>query len=272
MTVFEIFVFHETYGPVLLERKAKKLRKETGDNRYMSSFDDGDSSRQKLIRAIIRPTKMLFMSPIVFALSLYLAVGYGYIYLLFTTMTQVFEEQYHFGAGVVGLSYLGIGCGMMLALFGFGYFSDKMVKQQKRKHGSVKPEVRLSLILPSTVAFPIGLFWYGWSAQARTAWIVPIIGTVFCGFAQIGIYMPINTYLIDAFTIHAASALAANTILRSVVGAVLPLAGQPLYAKLGLGWGNSLLAFIAIALAPVPVLFIKYGEYMRTSPRFQVKF
>lgn len=82
--------------------------------------------------------------------------------------------------------------------------------------------------------------------------------------------MPIQTYLIDAYTIHAASAIAANAVLRSLVGAVLPLAGQSMYKALGLGWGNSLLAFIALAMCPIPVIFYKYGERIRTSPKFQL--
>ena len=82
--------------------------------------------------------------------------------------------------------------------------------------------------------------------------------------------MPIQTYLVDAFTLHSASALAANTVLRSLVGALLPLAGQKMYAVLGLGWGNSLLAFIAIGLCPIPWIFYKYGERIRKNPRFQV--
>jgi len=84
--------------------------------------------------------------------------------------------------------------------------------------------------------------------------------------------MTINTYLIDAFTIHAASAMAANTILRSIFGAVLPLCGLDMYNKLGLGWGNSLLAFIALAMVPIPFLFSTYGERIRTNPKFQVEF
>ena len=84
--------------------------------------------------------------------------------------------------------------------------------------------------------------------------------------------MPISTYLIDAFTRHSASALAANTILRSLFEAFLPLAGPPLYKALGLGWGNSLLAFIALAMVPVPVILWRYGESLRTSRRFKVEF
>lgn len=83
--------------------------------------------------------------------------------------------------------------------------------------------------------------------------------------------MPISTYLVDAYTLHAASALAANTVLRSLVGALLPLAGPTMYDALGLGWGNSLLAFIALAMCPIPVFFYKFGERIRMSPRFQLK-
>jgi hypothetical protein len=84
--------------------------------------------------------------------------------------------------------------------------------------------------------------------------------------------MPISSYLIDAFTIHAASAIAANTVLRSLLGALLPLAGPSMYEALGLGWGNSLLGFIALAMAPIPVLFWRYGEQLRLSKRFNVSF
>lgn len=83
--------------------------------------------------------------------------------------------------------------------------------------------------------------------------------------------MPLITYLVDAFTIHASSAIAANTVLRSLFEAILPLAGQPMYKALGLGWGNSLLAFIALAMIPIPFILIKYGERLRTSERFKVQ-
>lgn len=82
-------------------------------------------------------------------------------------------------------------------------------------------------------------------------------------------FIAISMYLIDAFTIYAASALAANTVVRSVAGAVLPLAGLSMYKALGLGWGNSLLGFIAVGLIPVPILILRYGEWLRK--RFEIK-
>jgi hypothetical protein len=81
--------------------------------------------------------------------------------------------------------------------------------------------------------------------------------------------MAMQTYLVDAFTRYAASAIAANTVLRSLLGGLLPLAGLRLYNKLGYGWGNSLLAFLALAMVPIPVLFSIYGERIRT--KFPIK-
>lgn len=115
------------------------------------------------------------------------------------------------------------------------------------------------------------MFLYGWTADKHVYWFVPVLGTGMVGLGLLATFMPIQTYLVDAFTIYAASALAANTVLRSLVGALLPLAGQKMYATLGLGWGNSLLAFIAVAMCPIPIIFYRYGERIRKNPRFQVK-
>lgn len=81
--------------------------------------------------------------------------------------------------------------------------------------------------------------------------------------------MTIQVYLVDVYTLYSASALAAATILRSLFGAFFPLAGPPLYKALGLGWGNTMLAFVAVALIPIPFLFIRYGEKIRRNPRYQ---
>ena len=116
---------------------------------------------------------------------------------------------------------------------------------------------------------PSSLFLYGWTAESATHWIVPLIGTAGLGLGVTTASIPIRTYLADAYTLHAASAIAAGICFRSILGAFLPLAGPPLYAALGHGWGNSLLGFIALLLVPVPILFYRYGERLRA--RFQIE-
>lgn len=195
------------------------------------------------------------------------------MYLLFTTFTFVFQENYGFSTSIVGLVYIGLGVGMLVGLLGLGASSDPLMRKLAAKHnnGKLKPEYRLPLLMYAGPTIPVGLFIYGWTAQYEIHWIVPLIGTAFVGVGLIAAFMCINTYLIDAFTLYAASAMAANTVLRSILGAVFPLFGLQMYNALGLGWGNSLLAFLSLALVPIPFGFYYFGERIRTHPKLQVK-
>ena len=112
--------------------------------------------------------------------------------------------------------------------------------------------MRLPLMIAFSPLVLVGFFWYGWSAETRTHWIVPILGTLVIGFGCLFVMMPTQIYLVDAFGPEAAaSAIAANTMLRTLFGAFIALAGPPLYANLGLGWGNSVLGFICMLFLPV---------------------
>ena len=125
----------------------------------------------------------------------------------------------------------------------------------KTKTKKTEPESRLPLTitLPGTLLFPAGLFLYGWAVEIRTHWAVPLLGTATTGFASTLVFVAVQTYLIDAFEEFAASAVGANVVLRGVVGAVVPLGGMGLYRELGWGWGNGVLGFVSLGLAPLLV-------------------
>lgn len=211
---------------------------------------------------------MLLFSPIVQVLSVCSAVSYGFIYLLFTSLTSSFERRYGIMQPEVGLLYLGFGVGNIIGNFSLGLVSDRLMKKMA-KAGEMKPEYRLPLLAPGSLLMPAGLFIYGWtleySSQYNIHWIVPEIGLFIFGLGSICISMPINTYLVNAFTTYAASATAANTVLRSLIGGLLPLCGGRMYKALGDGWGNSILAFIGLAFIPGILLVYKYGEYLRKN-------
>jgi MFS family permease len=183
--VISVFTIRESYAPTLLAAKTKKLRKETGNQNLRSALDTGRSPMDLFLFSIVRPTKMLFMSPIVFLLSLYVGVIYGYLYLLFTTISSVFEGQYGWSQGSVGLSYLGIGIGSFFGLFLLGATSDRLLNHLAEKHGERKPEYRLPPMIPGSFFVPVSLFIYGWTAYYKTHWIVPIIGTAFLGVGML---------------------------------------------------------------------------------------
>lgn len=195
-------------------------------------------------------------------------------------MTEVFQEYYGFTTSTVGLAFIGLGVGSMIGILLFSATSDRYIQRKAAQadaeaqatggvKAGMKPEYRLPLLPLGAMFIPAGLFIYGWTADYKVHWIAPIIGTAVVGIGNLIVFMSIQMYLVDTFTIYAASALACNTVVRSLAGAVLPLAGLPMYSKLGIGWGNSLLGFIAVALFPVSILVLRYGEALRN--RFVIK-
>ncbi|KAK2595224.1 hypothetical protein QQS21_007077 [Conoideocrella luteorostrata] len=269
-TVLFFILVRETYAPVLLQRKVSRLRCETGNLNLRSALESNLSPRERMVRSLRRPLVLLFRSPIVFLFSLFIAMVYSYQFLLFVTIPNVFGKLYHFSVGATGLAYLGIACGLLIGNALFGQMSDRILMRKANGH-KLKPEYRLPLMIPAAFCIPACFFIYGWTTYYQVHWIVPICATSLLGIGLNMSLMTIQVYLVDAYTLYAASALAATSILRSLFGAFIPLAGAPLYDNLGLGWGNSTLGFVAVALIPVPFLFIRYGEAIRTSPRYRMK-
>ncbi|KAI1375839.1 major facilitator superfamily domain-containing protein [Hypoxylon crocopeplum] len=266
MTILTFFFLSESHAETALRAKANRFNKEQ-PNTYIKPVADVNAV---LFRSILRPMRMLVQSPIVTGLSLYLALIYGYLYLLFTTFSTVFPKQYGFGIGILGLAFLGLGVGMAVALIMMSWFSDWSQEKLTKKHGQSKPEYRLLPLVFGIPFLPIGLFGYGWTAEYEIHWMVPIFFTSLAGIGLIFSFVPTQIYMVDAFTKYAASALAATSVVRSIFGACLPIAGLPMYSALGYGWGNSLLGFIAIVASVAPFIFWRYGERLRT--KFEVSF
>jgi multidrug resistance protein len=269
------FFNRETNHMVLIRWKTERLRKELNRPELRSVYESEHhkvhTPAQTLMHGITRPFKLLFLSPIVAFMSLYMSLVYGLLYLLFTTITSVYMQQYHWQPEITGLAYLGVGIGFFVGVAAVAKISDATVVRMTLANGGIfEPEMRLPACVFFACFIPISFFWYGWAADKVVHWIVPIIGLVPFGFGMMGIFIPIQTYIIDAFPMYAASAIAALTVTRSLVGALLPLAGPTMYKNMGLGWGNSLLGFIAIAMIPVPTLIFKYGKGIRDNHPVQL--
>ncbi|KAJ8112197.1 hypothetical protein OPT61_g5384 [Boeremia exigua] len=228
--IMSLILMNETAAPTILARKAKRLRAETGNDKLRSKFDGGLSSKELFKFSIVRPAKMLTRSTICFAISLYIAITYTYLYILFTTFSSVFSNQYGWRGGITGLSFLGLGIGSLIGQFTYTYFGNRSVAEHM-KRGDFKPEHRLHIMCIGGFFIPVGFLIYGWSTEFQTHWIVPLVGTGIVGFGMLMIFMPANTYLIDVFTMHAASAMAANTVFRSFMAAIVPLSSQKITEK-----------------------------------------
>ena len=124
-------------------------------------------------------------------------------------------------------------------------------------------------MIPGAILVPTGLFIYGWSAQYHVFWFVPDLGAFLFAAGTIIGFQCVQTYIVDSYQRYAASAVGAATFLRSLAGFGFPLFARAMFDALGLGWGNSLLAFIGIGIGiPAPFLLWKYGEGLRKRSQF----
>lgn len=96
----------------------------------------------------------------------------------------------------------------------------------------------------------------------------PVASGVLFGLGMTLIFHSIFNYLIDAYAMHAASALAANTVLRSLFGAAFPLFTRQMYDNLGTQWASSVPAFLALACLPMPFVLYKYGSAIRKRCKY----
>ncbi|KAI0773545.1 MFS polyamine transporter [Fomes fomentarius] len=271
-----LFFLQETYAPVLLEQKARLIRKEMdaekGQTRDVRSiYDCADREWSNIVQqALLRPFMLLFREPIIQLFGCYMAFVYGTLYLFLTTVTSIFEGVYKQSVGIAGLHYIALGLGLSVISQINAHFIDVVYKYLCAKNDGVgKPEFRLPSMVPGTILLPIGLLLTGWSARESVHWIVPDIGILVVGAGMVLNFQTIQTYIIDAFTLYAASALAAVTLLRSLAGFGFPLFAPSMYKTLGYGKGDTILACAATVIGiPAPFLFWKYGERIRNASRY----
>ena len=230
------FAFYrtETYPIVLLNRKAKRLREETGNPRLHTVFETSQGASTTFRVAIVRPFKLLVLNPAVFSLGLFQAFVYGFLYLMFVTFPELYLVHYHAKISTTGLYYLGPAIGILLGVLVCTPLIQFSFERLTAANGGVsKPEYRLPVLMLGGVFVPAGLFWYGWSAEKHLHWVMPVAGTAIFTFGMISVFGAVQTYLIDMSPRYAASAVSAATVFRSLFGFGFPLFGQNLYDRFG---------------------------------------
>ncbi|KAE8144642.1 major facilitator superfamily domain-containing protein [Aspergillus avenaceus] len=273
-----IFLVPETYHPVLLRRKARKIRQETGDNRWQAPIEKLHRSvARTIMRSCYRPVLLLTLEPMCLCLCLFSAILLGIIYLFFGAFQLVFGDVYGLELWQRGLCFLGLFVGMVFAILSdpfwrrvYGHLEEKH-KSKERTGEEFQPEWRLPPAILGGPFVTMGLFIFSWTIYPHVHWIVPIVGSAFFGAGTILVYSGIFTFLVDAYPIYAASALAANSFARSMFGGIFPLFGIQMYNNLGYHWASSLLAFLTVAMAPFPYIFFRYGSRLRQKSRFAVR-
>ena len=268
--VLALFYLPETYAPMVLTKKAAQLRPETGNWALRAKHEEIEiSPKQLFTKYFTRPVRMLIVEPLLFAVTFYMSFIYAILYLFFTAYPIVFEGVYNFNAGLAGLPFFALGIGVI----GACTMSIALVPSHNRKmiannHKAV-PEWRLPQVILGGVCFSGGLFWFGWTGFTKDIhWIAPTLSGLLSGFGFVSIFMPLFNFIIDAYLMYAASALAANTVMRSAFAAGFPMFARYMYSGLGVGLATTVLACVAAAMVPIPVLFYFYGAKLRKRSEF----
>lgn len=264
---FGTLFFRETYSPRLLKDRAKRIRKATGNKHIHTIFEvaDGLTRYEAIMFNTTRPLKLLFTHPMIIGLGSFMAFVYGFMYLMIVTFPSVWKGVYGFRTAIAGLLYLPMGVGFLVGTVFWSIAIDYVYyKLTIRNNGVAKPEFRLPCLFFSGIGIPVGLIWYGWSAEKQLHWIMPSIGSAIFAFAFIAVFQTIQNYLIDMNNRFAASSVAAAAVFRSLFGFLFPLFASKMYARLNYGWGNTMCGLIALALGlPFPIVCFYYGERMR---------
>lgn len=285
-TLIGFLFLRETYAPVLLgwrkeelvrqqeeqQQQQQQSHRETG--KKVVYYFEGEDSRPlhaKLLASMKRPF-VIFVQPIVLTMSMYQALIFGTTYSIYTNMQSIYSaEPYNFNSEQIGLLYLGPGLGFLTSVRFLVPRIDTVFNSLTEKNdGEPLPEFRLPLANVGSVLIPASLFWFAWAVQLRAHWLVSIAATYFYGIGQVVVFNTVQNYYIDSFATFAASAIAGGSVFRSLFGGVVPLFAPMLFEKLGYGWGISCFGFVAVLIAPSPLLFYYFGG--RVRERFRITF
>ncbi|USP79624.1 hypothetical protein yc1106_06898 [Curvularia clavata] len=282
----------ETYHPVLLRRKAIRLRKETGNPEWIAPIEKMDRSiARTVLWSCIRPFQLLFFEPMCLSLCILSAILLGILYLFFGAFPLVFGNNHGFSISQTGLAFLGLLVGMLT-----GVSSDpiwrrvygRLVRQREQQggqNGGSEPEFRLPSTIVGAWVVPVALFG---KLSVVVQHLTRQLTVLMQGLGGRRIHRLLGTGNVDfveQYPVYAASALAANSFARSYFAAAFPLFGVQMYNSkssvegvqrderavtnvdkdLGYQWATTVLAFLALAMAPFPILFFRYGKRLRAG-------
>ena len=190
--VLLFFFFPETSAGTILYRRARRLRKATGNRSIMSAGEiavAAMSPRDLAVDVLVRPFALNFQEPIVFALNAYIGLIYALLYIWFESFPVVFLGVYHWRQQLLGLSFLGLFIGAFLVMPPFFAYLYYVQEPKYNENGELKPEERMPVAIVGALLVPISLFWFGWSSRESVHWIVPIIGSSLFSIAALLLFV-----------------------------------------------------------------------------------
>ncbi|KAK2784519.1 hypothetical protein FQN52_008940 [Onygenales sp. PD_12] len=264
----DIIFLDESYPQTLLVYKARRLRHTSGNWALHARHEEWDVSFREMANKYLIVPFQLLGTPICFLVAIYASFVYGILYLSLSSFPIAFQEVRGWNQVVGHLPFLGLLTGMLIGcalnLYNQKFYLKKFYANNRR----AVPEARLPPMMVGSIFFSAGLFIFGWTSHPTTPWIAQLIGTSSMGFGFLTVFQAAINYLIDTFPTVSASAIGANTFLRSCFAGAFPLFANAMYHGLGVPWASSVLGFVSLLLIPIPYLFYIYGKRIRARGKW----
>ncbi|BGP04676.1 hypothetical protein JCM10049v2_000478 [Rhodotorula toruloides] len=259
----------ETYLQAILKKKAQRLRKAGRTDVRAPVEVDERSIATVIMVSCYKPFQILATEPMALALCTWTALLLGILYMFFSAFNIVYgAEGYGFKMQIVGLTYIPIGIGIVAGALCHPiwarYYRLKATQLGRRP----PPEEHLRKGLWGVCLVPVSLFWFAFTTYTSVHWIVSLIASVPFGVGLVWSFQAVFVYLVDAFRPVAASAMAANSAMRSSFAAAFPLFTIQMFHRLGAQYALMLTAFLCLAMVPFPFLFFKLGHKYRRGSKF----
>ncbi|KAI7186237.1 MFS general substrate transporter [Hortaea werneckii] len=260
-----VFIFFpETRGGVYLHKRAKALRKATGDQRYVAAEDINTPTLKSMLKASsVKAVKMLSTEPVVFAFGFWIAFCWGVVFLFLSVIPITFSEKRGWSEGVSGLPYISLCIGTTLGWLAnylqMGKY-EKIVQNPDRK---VVPEDRLYGAMLGAPLLPIGLFIYSFTQYAFLIWVGPVIALAPIAFGIYFVFESTYSYTADCYGTNASSAIAGQGLMRNTLGAVTPLFASQFFHNVGSQYAGLILSLFGAGLSLIPFVFYQYGHVLR---------
>ncbi|KAF2418676.1 MFS general substrate transporter [Tothia fuscella] len=258
-------LLRETYKLRILKKKAARLRKDV----EASSTMEEENTLLTIWTSIKRPATVFFGSLVLQLLSFYMAITFAFFYIMSTTFPVILREVYGFSPAMTGTSFMSFSLGSSFGIIVCNSFLDKIyVKMRDANNGKAKPEFRMPLVIISAFTLPAAIILMGWTAQNHWPVAILLISVGLLGHCLLIGMVPLVAYVVDATGLYSASALTAVLITRCLMGTFLPLVVPPLVDRLGWGYGFVVLAGVCLAVAPIPLVIMRYGEVWRQRSEY----
>lgn len=268
-----LLLLPETHEPTIKARRARALKNVRGGNSSQAPEERQQHAKLLLISvrdAIIKPIQICMLDPSVGVANLYTSFIYGTYYTLFDAIPRVYPVRYGFSTGELGLSFLHVFVACVMAGAAYSAYIYLSHNPRSRRGLLTEHEECLRPALIACFLPPVGLFLFAWTSNGSTHWLVGLFGLTLYAMGTFVILQCLSVYLPRIYPIYSASLFASNDFFRSTLATGAIHFGVPLYERLGIGRGVSVLGGLSV-LGIAGMYFIYWkGAVLRAQSRFIV--